>query len=137
MTEKEREALMRLTMCARNECVMCKYKDSCDSDVRFEFATKHMNILADALRKTENSSEIPNNWEDFFREPTAEERKAVADYIDSISVPTGVNVYNRKFENGKKGGRPKRNQDETKPKPNNNQSKTKVKPNEYLMLRMR
>ena len=51
--EKEREALMRLTMCARNECVMCKYKDSCDSDVRFEFATKHMNILADALRKTE------------------------------------------------------------------------------------
>ena len=59
--EKEREALMRLTMCARNECVMCKYKDSCDSDVRFEFATKHMNILADALRKTENSSEKPNN----------------------------------------------------------------------------
>ena len=62
--EKEREALMRLTMCARNECVMCKYKDSCDSDVRFEFATKHMNILADALRKTEpNSSEKPNNCE--------------------------------------------------------------------------
>ena len=66
MTEREREALMRLTMCARNECVMCKYKDSCDSDVRFEFATKHMNILADALnadRKIENSSEKPNNWE--------------------------------------------------------------------------
>ena len=66
MTEREREALMRLTMCARNECVMCKYKDSCDSDVRFEFATKHMIILADALnadRKTENSSEKPNNCE--------------------------------------------------------------------------
>lgn len=29
----------------------------------------------------------------FFRNPTAEERKAVADYIDSISVPTGVNVF--------------------------------------------
>lgn len=32
-------------------------------------------------------------WDDFFREPTAEERKAVADYIDSISIPTGVNVF--------------------------------------------
>ena len=31
--------------------------------------------------------------DDFFREPTAEERKAVADYIDSISVSTGVNVF--------------------------------------------
>lgn len=31
--------------------------------------------------------------DEFFREPTAEERKAVADYIDSISVPTGVNVF--------------------------------------------
>ena len=51
-----------------------------------------VNPLAD--RKTENSSEKPNNCEDeFFREPTAEERKAVADYIDSISVPTGVNIF--------------------------------------------
>lgn len=65
ISEKEREALMRLTMCARNECVMCKYKDSCDSDVRFEFATKHMNILADALRKTESNSEIPNNCDKY------------------------------------------------------------------------
>lgn len=31
--------------------------------------------------------------DDFFRNLTAEERKAVADYIDSISVPTGVNVF--------------------------------------------
>ena len=38
-------------------------------------------------------SEKPNNCEDFFREPTAEERKAVADYIGSISVPTGVNIF--------------------------------------------
>ena len=54
--------------------------------------SKMRNLLAD--RKTENSSEIPNNCEDeFFREPTAEERKAVADYIDSISVPTGVNIF--------------------------------------------
>lgn len=40
-----------------------------------------------------------------------------------------IDANNRKFENGKKGGRPKNNQDETKPKPNNNQSITKPKPN--------
>lgn len=40
-----------------------------------------------------------------------------------------IDANNRKYENGKKGGRPKKNQDETKPKPNNNQSKTKPKPN--------
>ena len=51
--EKEREALMRLTMCAREECGMCKYKDTCGFDFQYELATKNMNILADALRKTE------------------------------------------------------------------------------------
>ena len=40
-----------------------------------------------------------------------------------------IDANNRKYENGKKGGRPKGNQDETKPKPNNNQNRTKVKPN--------
>ena len=52
--EREREALMRLTMCAREECSMCKYEEQCDNwDFRMELATKNMNILADALRKTE------------------------------------------------------------------------------------
>ena len=36
-----------------------------------------------------------------------------------------IDANNRRYENGKKGGRPK----ETKTKPNNNQSKTKTKPN--------
>jgi hypothetical protein len=46
-----------------------------------------------------------------------------------------IDVNNKRFENGKKGGRPKRedeptgNQKETKEKPSNNQSETKVKPN--------
>lgn len=40
-----------------------------------------------------------------------------------------VDANNRKYENGKKGGRPKGNQTETKPKPSNNQSITKPKPN--------
>lgn len=58
---------------------------------------QNLAVIADVMmadRKTENSSEKPNICVDeFFREPTAEERKAVADYIDSISVPTGVNVF--------------------------------------------
>ena len=40
-----------------------------------------------------------------------------------------VDANNRRYENGKKGGRPKQNQTETKTKPNNNQTKTKTKPN--------
>lgn len=43
-----------------------------------------------------------------------------------------VDANNRKYENGKKGGRPKvnSNQSKTKAKPNNNQIKTKPKPND-------
>ena len=37
-----------------------------------------------------------------------------------------VDANNRRYENGKKGGRPK----ETKTKPNDNQTETKVKPKE-------
>lgn len=64
--EREREAVMRLTMCARGECPMCKYEEQCDNwDFRMELATKNMNILADALRKDEpSSSEIPNCCKD-------------------------------------------------------------------------
>ena len=43
-----------------------------------------------------------------------------------------IDANNRKFENGKKGGRPKGNQSITKPKPNNNQSITNPKPNENV-----
>jgi hypothetical protein len=48
--EREREALMRLTMCAREECGVCKYKDTCNFEFQYEIATENMNILADALR---------------------------------------------------------------------------------------
>ena len=47
--EKEREALMRLTMCARNECGMCKYHKKYTFDECNELATENMHILADAL----------------------------------------------------------------------------------------
>ena len=41
-----------------------------------------------------------------------------------------VDANNRRYENGKKGGRPKANQTETKTKPNDNQTETKPKPKE-------
>lgn len=47
--EKEREALMRLTMCARDSCAVCKYKDKYTYEDCEEEITKDMNILADAL----------------------------------------------------------------------------------------
>ena len=56
-------------------------KDECAKEYE-ELGLKELKELIEADRKDE-----------FFREPTAEERKAVADYIDSISVPTGVNVF--------------------------------------------
>ena len=91
--EREREALMRLTMCAREECGMCKYKDTCDFDFQCETATRCMNILADALRKTEpNCSEKPNNCED--------EPMKTADYCDickrdmcEVCVADATNPY--------------------------------------------
>lgn len=52
--EKEREALEHLTMCAREECSMCKYQGSCNFDFQYELATKNMNILADALRQKDD-----------------------------------------------------------------------------------
>ena len=41
-----------------------------------------------------------------------------------------VDANNRKYENGCKGGRPKHNQDETKPKPKHNQVISKAKRND-------
>ena len=55
--------------------------DECAKEYE-ELGLKELKELIEADRKDE-----------FFREPTAEERKAVADYIDSISVPTGANVF--------------------------------------------
>lgn len=47
--EEEREALMRLTMCARHDCKICKYKgeytfEDCDKEI-----TKNMHVIADAI----------------------------------------------------------------------------------------
>ena len=141
--EREREALMRLTMCAREECGMCKYKETCNFDFQFNLATENMNILADALTadckeepqydtdkgtiKCDNCSENGSykctkcDGEIYFkrlegesqteeercrevvrgfmsivnemRNPTEEEQESVNKYIESISKPTGVNIF--------------------------------------------
>lgn len=50
--EQEREALMRLTMCARHQCAICKYHDKYTHDDCENEITDDMHILADALEKT-------------------------------------------------------------------------------------
>lgn len=51
--ERIREAIMRLSMCARKECGICKYKDRpkdlLPSDDCKERSTKNINLLADLL----------------------------------------------------------------------------------------
>lgn len=49
--EKEREALMRLTMCARDQCQICKYSRVYNYEECRELQTKCMSILANALDK--------------------------------------------------------------------------------------
>ena len=63
-----------------------------------------------------------------------ENLKPIARSVFTLMKPQ-TDVNNKRFENGKKGGRPKSgnepdgNQEETKEKPSNNQSETKSKPN--------
>lgn len=53
MTEKEREALMRLTMCARHQCTICKWHDKYTHDDCEEEITDDMHILMDAIKRKE------------------------------------------------------------------------------------
>lgn len=61
-------------------------------------------------------------YEYYQKEP---ELSGVAKSIFTLILPQ-LEANNKRYENGKKGGRPKK---ETEEKPKNNQNKTKVKPN--------
>ena len=74
--EKLREAIMRLTMCARRECEICKYKDRPKSELPSDYckerSTKSMNILADFCLRgvtkkmtNEEASGQTLDWSDF------------------------------------------------------------------------
>lgn len=47
--EKEREALMRLTMCARHQCEICKYRDKYTRKDCMDEIMKDMHILMEAV----------------------------------------------------------------------------------------
>ena len=53
--EQVREALMRLSMCARKECEICKYKTDRElpSEDCKERAIQNMNVLADVCLRRE------------------------------------------------------------------------------------
>jgi hypothetical protein len=51
--EKEREALMRLVMCARHQCAICKFHDKYTFDDCENEITDDMHILMDALERKE------------------------------------------------------------------------------------
>ena len=59
--EQVREALMRLSMCARKECEICKYKDRPKVELPSydckERSTKNMNILADVYLRSDQPTE--------------------------------------------------------------------------------
>jgi hypothetical protein len=62
-------------------------------------------------------------------EPDAFESK-VAQIVYTMAKPQ-IDANNKRYENGCKGGRPKKeNQKKTKPKPNDNQTETEPKPND-------
>lgn len=55
--------------------------------------------------------------------------KGVCKSIFTLILPQ-LEANNKRYENGKRGGRPRQNQNETETKPKNNQNETKMKPNE-------
>ena len=60
--ENEREALMRLTMCAREECSICKFYEA-SSDCCDDLITDNMNILDSALdNDNQNCLVQPQKW---------------------------------------------------------------------------
>ena len=55
MTEEVREALMRLSMCAKGDCAICKYANDigCSVEEQITMVNNNARIIADALDRLE------------------------------------------------------------------------------------
>ena len=94
-TEEVREALMRLTMCAREECGMCKYKDDCDFDKQYEMATDNMHTILNAFKcvSAERSGEwLQEEHKDYKCSVCGEEQWDDTDYCPNC----GARMENKK-----------------------------------------
>lgn len=79
MTEEVREALMRLTMCAREECGMCKYKDKCGFEFQYNISTENMNTLLEAL----SADAVQGEWE-HWGSPFSDESEVIDTIVCSV-----------------------------------------------------
>ena len=71
--ERQREALMRLTMCARDECMMCIYQPK--DDRCKDIATTAMHILANALKVDDDTPQTDCGWGEPITVSHREERE--------------------------------------------------------------
>lgn len=105
--EQVREALMRLSMCARKECEICKYKDrpklELPSDDCKERSTKNMNILADVCLRADHPTEKCGSCE--WAMPIKGTINGV--YVSYIECQNPEKVWNHNSSRRKKRTTPK------------------------------
>lgn len=58
MNERARNALTRLSMCAKEECEMCKHRYDCNYDKQVERAIENTSIILKELERTADAEPI-------------------------------------------------------------------------------
>ena len=84
MRDDVRDALMRLTMCAREECDMCKYKESCGFDFQYEISTENMHTILNALNGNIERTDLISRAELFNRLATIHAPMEANDYKSEV-----------------------------------------------------
>lgn len=88
--------------------------------------------FAEAIRELEpeQKAQLIDGIIDYALDDKEPDIKGVAKAMFSLIRPQ-IDANNKRYENGKRGGRPKKdsNQEETEEKPKRNQNETKTKPN--------
>lgn len=104
-----------------------------NSFVVYESFLNAMNKLPSKAKRWDTLMELAN-YAMYHKEPDME-KLGIAVTIWEMAKPL-IDKNTQRWENGKKGGRPKKEAKEeaqkTKPKPNHNQTETKPKPNVYV-----